>query len=103
VFKSWTGACAGYGATCNLSLGTTDVSTTAVFASDRDADANPDTVPDTDGISHQDARPGIHACPDADAGPRPHSATDGTADAGARGQPGGRERPAFDRDARADR
>jgi hypothetical protein len=33
VFKSWTGACAGYGPTCNLSLGTTDVSTTAVFAS----------------------------------------------------------------------
>jgi hypothetical protein len=33
VFKSWTGACSGYGSTCNLSLASTDLSTTAVFGS----------------------------------------------------------------------
>ena len=32
-FDHWSGACADYGPTCNLSLGTSDVSTTAVFAS----------------------------------------------------------------------
>jgi Divergent InlB B-repeat domain len=32
AFSHWTGSCAGSGASCNLSLGTTDVSTTAVFA-----------------------------------------------------------------------
>ena len=31
VFAGWTGACAAYGPTCNLSLGTTDVSTQAMF------------------------------------------------------------------------
>lgn len=30
-FDHWTGACAGYQATCNVALGTTDASTTAVF------------------------------------------------------------------------
>ncbi|MBI2780333.1 MAG: hypothetical protein HYX55_00880 [Chloroflexi bacterium] len=32
VFQGWTGAFAGYGSTCNLTLGTTDVSTVAVFS-----------------------------------------------------------------------
>jgi Divergent InlB B-repeat domain len=31
VFQRWTGACSGYGSTCNLSLGSSDVSTTATF------------------------------------------------------------------------
>jgi hypothetical protein len=33
VFRSWTGACSGSGQTCHLSLGPSDVATTAVFGS----------------------------------------------------------------------
>ena len=43
VFQRWTGACAGYGSTCNLSLGSTDVSTSAVFGSP--ATPTPTTLP----------------------------------------------------------
>jgi uncharacterized repeat protein (TIGR02543 family) len=32
VFQGWTGACAGYGPSCNVTLGSTDATTTATFA-----------------------------------------------------------------------
>jgi hypothetical protein len=43
VFQRWTGACSGYGPSCNLSLGSTDVSTTAVFSPP--ATPTPTTLP----------------------------------------------------------
>jgi hypothetical protein len=69
VFDHWTGACASFGSTCNLSLGTTDVSTTAVFAIP--ATPAPGTTPGATARPTPTPRPTPTLAPGATPGPTP--------------------------------
>jgi len=68
VFQRWTGACSGYGSSCNLSLGSTDVSTTAVFGSP--ATPTPTTLPHPTGTPKPGSTPTPTSRPNATTTPQ---------------------------------
>jgi hypothetical protein len=70
-FDHWTGACSAYGAACNLTLGSADVSTTAVFAPNATPGPSPGTTPAP--TSAPTRTPGPGASPLPTRSPAPHS------------------------------